>query len=62
MVSRTATALILLTLVAMAAPAMADDWPPAPIPDGVGLPGAPCNVLNIDPTFPFVDAHPECIS
>ena len=59
----TTTALILLTLVVMAAPALADDQsPPEPIPGEGGSPlGGPCNIWYIRPTFPFVEVHPECL-
>ncbi|MFA5943288.1 MAG: hypothetical protein WC876_02350 [Candidatus Thermoplasmatota archaeon] len=64
MVSRTATTtLILLTLVVMAAPAMADDSesPPEPVPSEFRVPSGPCNILNIQTTYPFADFHPECL-
>ena len=63
MVFRTTIALLLLALLAMAQPALADDDGPLPdpAPEQLTVPGGSCPVVYVLDDYPYVEPHPECI-
>jgi hypothetical protein len=63
MVSRaTTTALILLTLVLMAAPALAEEIPNSSEAEETNAEAPPCPIWSLGLSPPTFELHPQCIS